>query len=160
MTLTSTLTSMKKTLLLCALLIIQISAKSQSAVSVLDIMSSVSAKVTDLETKQNQEIVNVTIDLLANNGEKTIWRFLDPAFRYDALVLGDSRISKLRIKVYKKGKSSANTDWEFVSELSGANPQLIIEPAEYKQYQFVISADEYKSGASTGHFGFILYHGK
>ena len=113
---------------------------------------------------QGQEIVNITMDLLVNNGEKIIWRFLDPAFKYNALVLGDSRISKLRIKVYKKGKTdsktSANTDWEFVSELSAANPQLTIGPAEYKQYEFVISADDYKSGASTGHFGLILYHGK
>ena len=135
-------------------------AYSQAETSFKDIITSVDAKVNDLETNQNQEIVNVTLDLLVNNGEKTIWRFLDPAFKYNALALGDSRISKLRIKVYKKGKSSANTDWDFVSELSAANPLLTIEPAEYKQYQFVISADEYKSGASTGHFGLILYHGK
>lgn len=152
---------MKKIYLsLFALSIIQQYSYSQAETSFKDIITLVDAKVNDLEASQAQEIVNITMDLLVNNGEKIIWRFLDPAFKYNALALGDSRISKLRIKVYKKGKSSANSDWEFVSELSSANPLLTIEPAEYRQYEFVISADEYKSGASTGHFGLILYHGK
>jgi uncharacterized protein YxeA len=127
---------------------------AQSATSVLDMVESVNAKVSELEKNQNQEVVNVTIDLLANNGEKTIWRFLDPAFKYEALVLGDSRVSKLKIKVDKKGIK----DWEPVDELSSAKPLLRIEPPEYGQYEFIVSASEFKPGNNTGHFALILYH--
>ena len=119
-----------------------------------DIISTVNTKVSDLEEKQNMEVVNLTMDLLVNNGEKTIWRFLDPAFKYDAVVLGDRRISKLTIRKYKKGIS----DWEFVDSLSSGKPQLRIEPDQYGQYQFTISVNEFNPGDNTGHFALVLYH--
>src|SRR5205085_7321362 len=102
---------------------------SQSATSMMDIISSVNTKVSDLEEKQNMEVVNITMDLLINNSEKTILRFLDPSFKYDAVAIGDRRISKLKIKIWKKG----TTDWEFVDSLSAAKPQLRIEPDQFSQ---------------------------
>ena len=127
---------------------------AQSTTTMQDIIESVNSKVSDLEDKQNQEVVNITMDLLVNNGEKNVYRFLDPAFKYDVLVIGDRRISKLKIKVYKQGKR----DLEAVDEFSSAKPLLRIEPTEYAQYQFTVSADEFKTGENTGHFALLLYH--
>ena len=148
---------MKKiTLLFFVLILTGFSAKvfSQSATTMTDIISTVSTKISDLEEKQNQEVVNVTMDLLINNSEKIMRRFLDPSFKYDIVLLGDRRISKLRIKIYRKGTS----DWEFIDSLSSAKPQLRIEPEQYGEYMFNVSVSEFQPGDNTGHFALLLYH--
>lgn len=127
---------------------------AQTSTTMQDIIETVTTKVVDLEEEKNQEIVNITVDLLVNDGKKTVWRFLDPAFSYDLFVIGDRRISKLKITVYKQGKS----DWEFVDEISGSSPKLKIYPSEFEQYEFTISVEDFKSGNNTGHFALVLYH--
>jgi hypothetical protein len=119
-----------------------------------DIFETVNTKVVELEEDKNQEVVNVTFDLLVNEGKKTVWRYLDPAFSYDLYVIGDRRIGKLKVTVYKQGKS----DWEYVNEISGANPKLKIYPSEFEQYEFTVTVEEFKTGNNTGHFAFMLYH--
>ncbi|HEY3251084.1 MAG TPA: hypothetical protein VGK25_08185 [Ignavibacteria bacterium] len=148
---------MKKTLLsLIFITAALIPAKllAQSTTTMQDILETVTAKIVELEEDKNQEIVNVTFDLLVNEGKKTVWRFLDPAFTYDLSIIGDRRISKLKVTVYKQGKS----DWEYVDEVSASNPKLKIYPSEYEQYEFTISVADFKSGNNTGHFAFMLYH--
>lgn len=67
-----------------------------------DILETVTAKVAELEDQRNQELVNMTFDLLVNTGKKTVWRYLDPSFDYDVMVIGDRRVEKLKVTVYKR----------------------------------------------------------
>ena len=129
---------------------------SQSATTMQDIMETVSAKVIELEDQRNQEIVNMTFDLLVNTGKKTIWRYLDPAFDYDVMVLGDRRVEKLKVTVYKK--NSKTNEWEFVDEYSDDKPVIRLDPQEFEQYEFTITVDKFKTGSTTGHFALLLYH--
>ncbi len=129
---------------------------SQSATTMQDILETVSAKVIELEDQRNQEIVNMTFDLIVNTGKKTVWRYLDPAFDYDVMVLGDRRVEKLKITVYKK--NSNTNEWEFVDEYTDDKPVIRLDPQEFEQYEFTVSIDKFKTGSTTGHFALILYH--
>lgn len=129
---------------------------SQSATTMQDIMETVSAKVIELEDQRNQEIVNMTFDLIVNTGKKTIWRYLDPAFDYDVMVLGDRRVEKLKVTVYKK--NSKTNEWEFVDEYTDDKPVLRLDPQEFEQYEFTVTVDKFKTGSTTGHFALLLYH--
>ena len=121
-----------------------------------DILETVSAKVVELEDQRNQEIVNMTFDLLVNTGKKSLWRYLDPAFDYDVMVLGDRRIEKIKVTVYKKNAST--NEWEFVDEYSSDKPVIRLDPLEFEQYEFTVTVDKFKTGSTTGHFALLLYH--
>ena len=127
---------------------------TQSTTTMLDILETVTDKVTELEDNSNKEIVNITFDLLVNTGKKTVWRNLDPSFTYDLMVIGDRRISRLKISVYKQGKEG----WEYVNEVTASSPKLKIYPTDFEQYEFTVTVDEFKTGKNTGHFALILYH--
>ncbi len=129
---------------------------SQSATTMQDILETVSAKVIELEDQRNQEIVNMTFDLLVNTGKKTLWRYLDPSFDYDVMVIGDRRIENLKITVYKKNNTTG--EWGFVDEYTDKNPVLRLDPQDLEQYEFTVTADKFKAGNSTGHFALLLYH--
>lgn len=129
---------------------------SQSATTMQDILETVSAKVIELEDQRNQEIVNMTFDLIVNTGKKTVWRYLDPAFDYDVMVLGDRRVEKLKITVYKK--NSKTNEWEFVDEYTDDKPVIRLDPQEFEQYEFTVNIDKFKTGSTTGHFALLLYH--
>lgn len=129
-------------------------AYSQSNTTMQDIIETAAAKVADLEDDQNKEIVNITFDLLVNQGKKTVWRNLDPSFSYDVIVIGDRRISKLKLTLYKQGASG----WEYVDEVTGTSPRLKIYPVDFEQYEFTVTVDDYKAGKNVGHFALILYH--
>ena len=129
---------------------------SQSATTMQDILETVSTKVVELEDQRNQEIVNMTFDLIVNTGKKTVWRYLDPAFDYDVMVLGDRRVEKLKITVYKKNAKS--NEWEFVDEYTDDKPVIRIDPQDFEQYEFTVTVDKFKTGNTTGHFALLLYH--
>lgn len=143
-------------LILGTLFLFNSSTYSQSATTMQDILETVSAKVVELEDQRNQEIVNMTFDLIVNTGKKTVWRYLDPAFDYDVMVLGDRRVEKLKITVYKK--NSKTNEWEFVDEYTDDKPVLRLDPQEFEQYEFTVTIDKFKTGSTTGHFAMILYH--
>jgi hypothetical protein len=143
-------------LLFSALLFTGAESFSQSATTMQDIIEEASKKVVELEEQRNQEVVNMTFDLIVNQGKKTIWRYLDPSFDYDVLVLGDRRIKTLKVTVYKK--NSQTGEWTLVDEFSADKPLIRLDPAEFEQYEFTVSVDEFRLGDSTGHFAFILYH--
>ena len=143
-------------LILSSLFLFSQRSYSQSSTTMQDILETVSTKVVELEEQRNQEIVNMTFDLLVNTGKKTMWRYLDPAFTYDVMVLGDRRIEKLKITIYKKDNSSG--DWVFVDEYTDEKPLVRIEPKDFEQYEFNVTVDKFKSGNTTGHFALLLYH--
>lgn len=142
--------------LFCALAFISVKSFSQSATTMQDILEDATKKVVELEEQRNQEVVNMTFDLIVNQGKKTVWRNLDPSFDYDVLVLGDRRIKTLKVTVYRK--DSQTSEWKMVDEFSSEKPLIRIDPAEFEQYEFTVSVDEFRLGESTGHLAFILYH--
>ncbi|MEO8512927.1 MAG: hypothetical protein ABI543_05180 [Ignavibacteria bacterium] len=129
---------------------------SQSTTTMQDILETASKKVVELEDQRNQEVVNMTFDLIVNTGKKTVWRFLDPAFDYDVMVIGDRRIEKLKVTVYKKDNASG--EWGFVDEYTDDKPIIRIDPQEFEQYEFTVTVDKFKTGNTTGHFALLLYH--
>lgn len=142
--------------IICSLFFLNPRTYSQSATTMLDILETVSTKVTELEDQRNQEIVNMTFDLIVNTGKKTVWRYLDPAFDYDVMVIGDRRVEKLKITVYRKDNTSG--DWKFVDEYTDDKPVIRIDPQDFEQYEFTVTVDKFKTGNTTGHFALLLYH--
>jgi hypothetical protein len=143
-------------IILSSLFLFSSRSYSQSATTMQDILETVTTKVTELEDQRNQEVVNMTFDLIVNTGKKTMWRYLDPAFDYDVMVIGDRRIEKLKVTVYKK---NAKTEaWEFVDEYTDDKPVIRIDPQDFEQYEFTVSVDKFKTGNTTGHFALLLYH--
>jgi hypothetical protein len=69
------------------------------------------------------------------------------------MLIGDRRISKLNVLVYKKIAS----DWN-VTEAKSSIPQFEILPTDYDQYEFTINVDEFKGENTTGHFALVIYH--
>jgi len=141
-------------MILAVSFLISSQALSQSTTTMQDILETVTTKVVNLEDDSNKEIVNMTFDLLVNTGKKTVWRSLDPSFSYDLMVIGDRRITRLKVTVYKQGKLG----WEYVDEITTSSPKLKIYPSDFEQYEFTITVDEFKTGKNTGHFAFLLYH--
>lgn len=131
-------------------------AYSQSATTMQDLLETVTTKVVELEDQRNQEIVNMTFDLIVNTGKKTVWRNLDPAFDYDVMVIGDRRVEKLKITVYRKDNTSG--EWKFVDEYTDDKPVIRIDPQDFEQYEFTVTVDKFKTGNTTGHFALLLYH--
>jgi len=127
---------------------------SQSETTMQDIMESVNTKVTELEDEKDQEIVNITLDLLVNTGTKAVIRYLDPTFDYIVTAFGDRRISSLKLTAYKKVRD----DWEFVNDAAGANPQMSLTPSDFEQYRFTVTVDSFKENNTTGHFALLIYH--
>lgn len=131
------------------------SAFAQSETTMQDILETVSSKVIELEDEKDQEVVNITIDLLVRTtGKKQVTRYLDPSFDYKVMVIGDRRISKLNLLVYKKTKA----DWEYHTETAGKIPQIDITPTDFEQYEFTVNVEEFKGSNLTGHFALLIYH--
>lgn len=128
---------------------------SQSETTMQDILEKVTDRVVSLEEKKDQEIVNITIDLLVRTtGKKQVTRYLDPSFDYKVMLIGDRRISKLNLLVYKKTKE----DWEYVTEATSSIPQIEITPSDFEQYEFTVGVDSFKGDNLTGHFALLIYH--
>jgi hypothetical protein len=126
-----------------------------SATTLSDIIDSVTSRVNYLETKQDKEVVNVTIDLLVGTqGTKMVYRYLDNGFDYNVLLIGDRRISELKMVVSRK----SGDNWIKVDRSNGTNPELSIYPDERALYEFIISADNFNDDYSAGHFALLLYH--
>lgn len=127
---------------------------SQSETTMQDILETVNQKIVELEDEKDQEVVNITFDLLVRDGKKTVTRYLDPSFDYKVMAIGDRRIAKLYVFVYKKGEK----DWEYVTEAKSSTPQFDILPTDYQQYEFTVSVEEFKGSNITGHFALLIYH--
>jgi len=129
-------------------------SSAQSETTMQDILETVTSKIYELEDEKDQEVVNVTVDLLGGSNIKTVTRYLDPAFDYTVIAFGDRRISKLRLNVKKMDRE----EWEYVSEVTGSMPNIKVTPPDYILYSFTINVEEFKPDKSTGHFALLIYH--
>ncbi len=149
---------MKLKLILLSLFVILFaqvqSSQAQSATTMQDILETVNEKVIYLEDTKDQEIVNITIDLLVNQGKKVLYRYLDPSFEYTAIAIGDRRISQLQLTVYKKHDGK----WEYVTEDAGSSPQIKLLPNVNEEYEFTISVERFVEDERAGHYAILLYH--
>ena len=149
---------MKTLITFFSVLILAFCAKpafSQSETTMQDILETVTDKIVQLEEEKKQEVVNITIDLLVRTtGKKQVTRYLDPSFDYKVLVIGDRRISKLDLVVYKKGTK----DWDYVTEATSSAPQVDITPTDFEQYEFTVNVNQFKGDNQTGHFALLIYH--
>jgi len=128
---------------------------SQSETTMQDILEKVTDRVVNLEEEKDQEIVNISIDLLVRTtGKKQVTRYLDPSFDYKVMLIGDRRISKLNLLVYKKAKE----DWEYVTEATSSIPQIELTPSDFEQYEFTVSVESFKADNLAGHFALLIYH--
>ncbi|MBI5402867.1 MAG: hypothetical protein HY959_05675 [Ignavibacteriae bacterium] len=149
---------MKKLIFLFSFIILfagtQCSFAQLSATTMKDIMESVTDKVKTLEDVNDQEIVNITVDLLVGSGQKFVYRYLDNNFDYKVLAIGDRRINSLNVEIRKK----SGENWIKVDRVSGQNAEIDVFPDSRAFYEFTISVDEFKEDNTAGHFAFLLYH--
>jgi hypothetical protein len=127
---------------------------SQSETTMQDILEAVNTKVVQLEEDKGQEVVNITLDLLVNQGRKTVTRTLDPNYEYSVILIGDRRISKLKLSAYKLDKSARDP----VNDAAGTNPMIKIQPDGYNIYEFIVTVDDFKGTNVAGHFALLIYH--
>lgn len=151
---------MKKTIFFLAFAILIFAVNSSfaqySETTMEDIIKTVQDKTTSLETTEDMEVVNVTIDLLVGTrGEKYVYRYLDNNFDYKIYAVGDRRISKLNVEVRKKSEDGS---WILVDKSSGENVQMDIFPDSRAFYEFTISAGEFVGENNAGHFTILIYH--
>lgn len=151
---------MKKIILLFVFAVLMLCTKSSfaqySETTMEDIIKTAQEKVSSLETINDMEVVNITIDLLVGAyGEKYVYRYLDNSFDYKIYVIGDRRISKLNVEVSKK---SEDGNWILVDKTSGAEINMDIYPDTRAFYEFIISVGEFVGDNNAGHFAILIYH--
>ncbi len=121
-----------------------------------DIIETVQDKVKYLENTEDQEVVNITIDLLVGTrGEKFVYRYLDNSFDYKIYAVGDRRISSLNVEVRKKG---TNDKWVLVDKTSGGEVNMDIYPDSRAFYEFTVSVSDFVGDNTAGHFAILIYH--
>lgn len=142
-------------LLLISILFFQAnSTLAQSATTMQDILETVTEKTVYLEDTKDQEIVNISIDLLVRSGEKVLYRYLDPSFDYYVIAFGDRRIKSLTLNVFRKHDG----EWESVTEKTDSSPQIMLLPSSNDQYEFIITVDKFKEDEMAGHYAIMIYH--
>ena len=142
-------------LLLISILFFQAnSTLAQSATTMQDILETVTEKTLYLEDTKDQEIVNISIDLLVRSGEKVLYRYLDPSFDYYVVAYGDRRISSLTLSVNRKHDG----EWEFVTEKTDSSLQIMLLPSSNDQYEFIITVDKFVEDEMAGHYAIMIYH--
>lgn len=148
---------MKKLIVFVLFILVFIPSKiifSQSETSMQDIFEKISEKRKVLEEENKQEIVNVTIDLLIKDIQKSFVRYLDPSFDYTIIAIGDRRIDKLTLTVNRPGIP----DWQYVTENSGTMPMVHISLVDSEPFEFAVNVNRYSAKNEAGHFAVIIYH--
>jgi len=107
--------------------------------------------------KDYNTIVRMEFDLVHKASPKATYRYLYNTKTYCFEAFGQrERIGDVDIKVYlEKGG-----DWELVASESSSNSEAFIKftPEVSGQYRINISAYDFKSNYTVGHYGLIIYH--
>ena len=128
---------------------------NKNGTSMMPIMGDALPVIEYIEDSLKAEIVRIEYDLLFST--KPSYRTLYKGWKYGIFVIGDYRIKKLSISVYKKEAG----EWKFISKSSTDKYTAlsIIEPKEEtEEYAFQVKAEEFEEGYKAGHYAIIVYH--
>ena len=107
----------------------------------------------EMEAKK-LEVVRLEFDVIAT--KKTTERMLDSGFRYAVVAFGDYRIKDIDLRVYKQSESG----WIPLDEDTDTTSVAIVkvEPSSNALYRFEVSAYQYESDYTRGHYGLMVLH--
>lgn len=127
---------------------------NKNATSMMPIMGDALPVINYIEDTMNVEIVRIEYDLLFD--KKITYRTLYKGWKYGIVVIGDYRIKKINVHLYKY----VNDKWQFVRSGKGDSYFSLVneEPLEKGDYLMQITADEFAEGYKAGHYAIIIYH--
>ncbi|MBN1250660.1 MAG: hypothetical protein JXR51_15375 [Bacteroidales bacterium] len=127
---------------------------NENGTSMMPIMGDALPAIKYIEDTLKVEIVRIEYDLIFTT--KSSFRTLYTGWKYGIYAIGDYRIKKISIAVYK----SVNKEWQYVTTVNpGAYSALsLIEPEETEDYLFQVKVEEFEEGFSAGHYSLIIYH--
>ncbi len=129
-------------------------ADNKSGTSMMPIMGDALPVIQYIEDTMNVEIVRLEYDLIFD--KKITYRTLYKGWKYGIVAIGDYRIKKISVHIYKK----VNEKWDFIRSSEGNNYLAMVneEPQENGDYLFQIVVDEFAEGFKAGHYSIIVYH--
>jgi len=129
-------------------------ADNKKGTSMMPIMGDALPVINYIEDTMNVEIVRLEYDLIFD--KKVTYRTLFKGWKYGIVVIGDYRIKKVNVHIYKK----VDEKWDFVRSSNTQNHLAIVneEPLENGDYLFQIIVDEFAEGYKAAHYSFIVYH--
>lgn len=127
---------------------------NKKATSMMPIMGDALPVIQYIEDTMNVEIVRIEYDLIFD--KKVTYRTLYKGWKYGIVVIGDYRIKKINVHLYKY----ENDKWQFVRSGKGNDYFSMVneEPLEKGDYLMQITADEFEEGYKAGHYSIIIYH--
>ncbi len=127
---------------------------NKKATSMMPIMGDALPVIQYIEDTMNVEIVRIEYDLIFD--KKVTYRTLYKGWKYGIVVIGDYRIKKINVHLYKY----VNDDWQFIRSGKGEDYFSLVneEPQEKGDYLMQITADEFEEGYKAGHYSIIIYH--
>jgi len=122
--------------------------------SMMPIMGDALPIIQYIEDTLNVEIVRIEYDLIFD--KKVTYRTLYKGWKYGIVAIGDYRIKKINVHLYKW----VNEEWKYInsSESTDYFALLTEEPEEQGDYLIQITADEFQEGYKAGHYSVIIYH--
>ena len=129
-------------------------ADNDNGTSMMPIMGDALPVIKYIEDTMNVEIVRLEYDLIFK--EKITYRTLSKGWKYGIVAIGDYRIKKINVHIYKK----INDKWDFIRSSNSQKYLATVneEPLENGDYLFQIAVDEFAEGYKAGHYAIIIYH--
>jgi len=128
---------------------------NKNGTSMMPIMGDALPVIEYIEDSLQVEIVRIEYDLLFTT--KNSYRVLYKGWKYGIFAIGDYRIKRLSISVYKK----ENDEWKFISSSSTDKYtalSIIDQKDKNEEYAFQVKAEEFEEGYKAGHYALIIYH--
>ena len=149
---------MKKFFLaLCsATLMLPSTTKADDGTSMFPIIRITNELVSYIENDMNYEIVRIEFDILSST--KSSVRTLSAGYDYTICAYGDERFKDIDIKVYVK----QGGEWVYVDKDEDVSSTAVVSvtPSYTREYKIDITAYQFESGYSVGHYGLIICHNK
>ena len=128
---------------------------NEKGTSMMPIMGDALPVIKYIEDTLNVEIVRIEYDLLFST--KDSYRTLYKGWKYGIFAIGDYRIKKISIEIYKK----VGTEWRYVSTTSKDKYtalSIIDQKDKNEDYAFRVKVEEFEEGYKAGHYALIVYH--
>ncbi|MEN8118896.1 MAG: hypothetical protein ABFS35_01030 [Bacteroidota bacterium] len=129
-------------------------ADNDKGTSMMPIMGDALPVIKYIEDTMKVEIVRLEYDLIFD--KKVTYRTLYKELKYGIVAIGDYRIKRINVHIYKK----VNDKWDFIRSSNSQNYLAMVneEPLENGDYLFQIAVDQFAEGYKAGHYAIIIYH--